>query len=131
MLLRSHQRRAYERLQQTARTLVCPVSSGFSFAFRLVFPYGLSVVRRSISKPLADDAFERKFGACGVVDPKRDAVRIPEIELCQISMQVLLFAMLIHAFHSAFEDRVVPFDGVGGDDVTLTLGEVPDVGVAD
>jgi hypothetical protein len=74
------------------------------------------VVRLPVSEPLSNDAFNRAFGALHVIYAKANAIAVPEIELRQISVQVLLFAMLIYAFHAALEDRIVAFDGVGVDD---------------
>ena len=70
MLLRFRRSRAYERFQQTARIVVCPLSSAFAFAFRLLFPYGLSVSRRPISQTLADDASQSAFGTLYIVYAK-------------------------------------------------------------
>jgi hypothetical protein len=53
------------------------------------------------------------FSAGNIVNAKRNAVAVPEIELAQISVQVLLSAMLKDAFHSALKDRIVTFDSVG------------------
>jgi hypothetical protein len=48
-LLRFRRNRVYERFPQTARIVVCLSSSEFAFAFRLLFPYGLSDISRLIS----------------------------------------------------------------------------------
>jgi len=48
-----------------------------------------------------------------VINAKPNAVIVPEIELHKIPMQMLLFAVLISAAHSAFENREVAFNGVG------------------
>jgi hypothetical protein len=50
-----------------------------------------------------------------IVHAQGDTVGISEIEFAQIAVQVLLGAMLIDAFHAAFKDRIVAFNGVGGD----------------
>lgn len=48
-----------------------------------------------------------------VINAKRDAVGIAEVELCKVAVQMLLRAMLMDAPHSALEDRIQTFDGVG------------------
>ena len=55
-----------------------------------------------------------------VLYPKSRAVRVSEIELCNVAMQVLLAAMLINAFHAALEDAVISFDQVS---MNLCTGE--------
>ncbi len=40
---------------------------------------------------------------------------VPEIELAQVAVQMLLAAVLINATHTAFEDRKDTFHGVGMD----------------
>jgi hypothetical protein len=78
----------------------------------------------SISQPLAFDALDRFCSAHSVIHAKRDAVRIAEIELGEIAVTVLLFAMLIDALHAALEDRVVALDGVGRNDVVALAADV-------
>jgi hypothetical protein len=70
-------------------------------------------VRISIGEPLADDASNRAFGASIIVDAEGGAIAVPEIELGKVAVKVLLAAMLIDAFHPAFEDGKEAFDGVG------------------
>jgi hypothetical protein len=113
MLLRFHRSQAYERFQQTARILVCPSSSAFAFAFRLLFPYGLSDISRSIGKPLANDTHKSALGALDIIYAEPDAIAIAEIKFAQIAMQMLFAAMLIDAFHATFEHAVEILDGVG------------------
>src|SRR5262249_23730180 len=108
----------------------CPDSSGFFFAFRRLFPYGLSDVSRSIGQALADDAFDRIFSPLHIVYAQPDPIVVPEVELRKIPVQVLFLTVLIHALHAALEDREVALHGVGSDDVGAALREVPDVGVA-
>jgi hypothetical protein len=67
---------------------------------------------RSIGEPLAHDTFNSTFGALNVINAKPHAVAISEIEFANITMQVLLTAMLIDAFHTALEDTEVAFNGV-------------------
>src|ERR1700724_288113 len=123
MLLRFRRSRVYERFQRTARIVVCPSSSAFAFAFRLLFPYGLSVVSRSISKPLSDDTFQRAFGAFYVIYAKPNAIAIAKVKFGEIAMQMLLAAMLVDALHAAFEDRIVAFNCVGVDDPTHVFAD--------
>jgi hypothetical protein len=75
-LLHFHRSQAYERFQRTARIVVCPLSSAFAFAFRLLFPYGLSDISRSIGKPLADDTLEGALGAPYIIYAEPDTVAI-------------------------------------------------------
>jgi hypothetical protein len=95
---------------------VRPFSSAFVFAFRLLFPYGLSVVRRSISEPFSDDAFQCAIGAGYIIDAEPNAMAVPEIELGKVTVQVLLAAMLVDAFHAALEYRIEAFNGIGVND---------------
>jgi hypothetical protein len=62
-----------------------------------------SVTARLISQPLAFDAEQRALDTSGVVHAQADAVAVAEIELGQMAMQMLLFAVLIYAFHAALE----------------------------
>ena len=102
-----------ERFAETARIdlsyLALPV-----LAFRLL-PYGLSVTSRSIGQSLANCALNRTGGALHVIYALPDAIAIPEIELAQVAVQVLLGAMLVDALHAALEDRIVALNSVGGD----------------
>ena len=50
-----------------------------------------------------------------IINAVLGAVAITEVELGQIPMQMLLATMLIDATHPAFENRKIPFDGVGVD----------------
>jgi hypothetical protein len=63
-----------------------------AFAFRLLFPYGLSVSRRPISQTLADDASQSAFGTLYIVYAKPNAVAIAEIKLGKVTMQVAFLA---------------------------------------
>ena len=47
--------------------------------------------------------------------PSADAVIVAVVELGKIPMQMLLFAMLINAAHSALEDREIAFRRIGVD----------------
>ena len=92
------QRQARERFVETARTELAYFPSVLALVLR-VLPYGLSVTRRPIGQTLPNDAFHRAFGALYVIAAEPHAVVIAEIELRQISVQVLLFAMLVDALH--------------------------------
>jgi hypothetical protein len=77
---------------------------------------GLFALRsRFISLSLAFDAVQREFGAVGIVYAYCDAVRVPEVELSQAAVKVLLAAMLLDAYHAALEDAVIALDGIGAD----------------
>lgn len=65
----------------------------------------------------------RRDSMGGVVHAQRRTVGIPEVELSQIAVQMLLAAVQIDALHAALEDAERAFDGVGVDDG----GGVPDV----
>ena len=60
--------------------------------------------RPPIGKTLAGDALEGFVGAVLIVNAKRNAIRIAEIELCEVAMQVLFLAVLVHTAHAAFEN---------------------------
>ena len=85
--------------------------SPLALASRLL-PYGLSDTSRSISQPLANDAFQSDIGACRIINAKLDPVRIAEIELRNIAVQVAFAAMLINALHATLEDAIEALDGV-------------------
>lgn len=98
MPLHLHRLQAYERSQRTARTPACHSSLAFAFAFRLLFPYGLSTMRvLCVHKPLADNSLHRNRGALYIVYAKPHAIGIAEVEFCQVAVQMLLRAMLVDA----------------------------------
>src|SRR5258705_5517913 len=99
MSLRFHRSQAYERSRRTARIVAYPSSLGSVFALCLLFPYGLSVTSCSISQPLADDAFDRTFGAFYVIYAQPNAIAIAEVVFREIAVQVLFAAMLVDALH--------------------------------
>jgi hypothetical protein len=49
-------------------------------------------------------AYDRQIGALNVINAQSDAVRVTEIELGQIPLQVRLADVLIHAIETALED---------------------------
>jgi hypothetical protein len=53
-----------------------------------------------------------------IINTKLNAVRISEIELCDIPMQMTFAVMLIDAFHAAFKHAVKALNGVSGDFAT-------------
>jgi hypothetical protein len=57
-----------------------------------------------VGKATPNDTSKDAVGASGIVDPVRNAVGVPEIELGKIAVKVLLGAMLIDALHAALED---------------------------
>ncbi len=81
----------------------------------------MGFTRLSISQTLARDALQCLLSAFRVVNAKRDAVRIAEIELGQIAVQVLFGTVLLDARHAALEDRVVAFHRVGVDFARLPI----------
>jgi hypothetical protein len=115
MLPYCHHSQAYERLLQTARIELSYCVLALVSALRLLFPYGLSMVSLPVSEALSDDSLDCPFGALHVVYTKPNAVAVPEIKFGQISVQMFLFAMLIDAYHSAFENRVIALNRVGVD----------------
>jgi hypothetical protein len=99
MPLRFRQRQAFERSPQTARIAACHLSLVSAFAFRLLFPYGLSDM--SVFEALPDNVLHRASGALYVIYAESNTVAIAEIELRQIAVQVFLLAMLIDTLHAA------------------------------
>ena len=98
---------------------------GFSFLARLLLPYGGPwLISCPILQALSRGTLQRDFSAGNVIDTNRNAVAVPEIALIQISVQMLLFAMLIDALHAALEDLIVAFDSVGRDDLIAFITDV-------
>jgi hypothetical protein len=71
------------------------------------------LMSRLIGQPFALEALQRNVGALRIIDAKFRASIHTEIKLSQISVQVLLIHVLIHADEAALEDREEPFQGVG------------------
>src|SRR3954451_13415141 len=124
MLLRSHQLGAYERSQRTARTGACQSSLASVFALRLLFPYGLSVVRRRVGQSLSDDALHGAGCALRIVYAQPDPIGIAEIKFGQVAVKMLLAAMLVSAGHATFENREITFDGIGMDQALAVMANV-------
>ena len=57
-----------------------------------------------IGQTLTASSLDRAAGALGVVNPELDAVRIAEIELREVAVQMLFAAVLINADHAALEN---------------------------
>lgn len=108
---------AYERLAETARIEFSYFALPSFLAWRLL-PYGLSVMSCPVFEPLAEDAFYGPRGTLHVIYAEPDAIGIAKVELCQITVQMLLLAMLVNTFHAALEDRIIAFHGIGVDDAT-------------
>src|SRR3954454_18317655 len=70
-------------------------------------------INRSVGQSLPLHAEQHRLCASAIVNAKRDAVVVAELELGQIAAQVLLVAMLVDAFHAALEEPEIAFDGIG------------------
>src|ERR1700730_18449196 len=100
----------------------CGVSSGsLRFGIRRRFPLGRRgsplgphpLVSRSIGETPADDSLYRLFSASFIVNASCDPIIVPEIEFRKVAVQMALIAMLIDAFHAAFEDTEIAFESIG------------------
>src|SRR5208282_220723 len=131
MLLRFHQRQAPERFSQTARIGAYSLSLRSAFAFRLLFPYGLSVMSCPVFEALADDTLDHTRGTLYVIYAQPNAIAIAEIELRQIAVQMLLATVLVDALHAALEDRVVALNRIGADYPFALIANVFIVAVLD
>lgn len=78
----------------------------------------LGFVRPPISKALAVDALQGQIGAASIVNAQLGAVGIAEIELVQVTLQVLFATVLVGANHAALEDRKGAFNRIGMDIAT-------------
>jgi hypothetical protein len=70
--------------------------------------------RPPISKALPDNSSRQFFGAFHIVCVECNAVAVAEIKLGNIAVQVFLAAVLIDAFHAAFEYGIEILNGVDG-----------------
>lgn len=70
-------------------------------------------MRLPVGEPLALRATDRGKGAVGIVEAELFAGVVTEIVFGQVPVQVLLFAVLVDAFHSTFEDGEHAFNRVG------------------
>ena len=73
---------------------------------------GLSV-SRSMGQPLTHDTANHTLSALNIVDTKSDAVAVPEAKFAEITVQVVLGAVLVYSLHAALENREVSLNGVG------------------
>jgi hypothetical protein len=73
-------------------------------------------VRPSVGKTLANGTFRQARHALRIVNAKRRAVVVTEIELGEITCQVRLADMVINANNAALENGEVAFYGVRGAD---------------
>jgi hypothetical protein len=112
--LHFHRNRAYGRSPQTARIEFSYLDSAFplDLVFRLL-PYSLSVTSGPIRETLAHDSFDCSLGTLHVIYAKADTIAIAKIVLREISVEMLLAAMLIDADHAALEDRKEAFRSIG------------------
>ena len=70
---------------------------------RFALKRNVSLVRRSIGQTLADDALGQLVRAVGIVYAERNAVVVAEIELREITVQMLFGTMLVGPAHTALE----------------------------
>jgi hypothetical protein len=77
-----------------------------------------------IGEAAADDTGEQRIGAVGVVEAVGGAVRVAEIELRQIPVQMLLRTELLDAAHPPLEDAEVALNRVRVDRAAAILADV-------
>ena len=83
---------------------------------RLAFSLNVGAIGPSIGEALANDALGQFVSALSVIHAKRNAVVMTEIKFRQITVQMLLGAMLVRPAHAALEHGEVAFDCVGRDE---------------
>src|ERR1051325_10164381 len=83
-------------------------SSRLSAGLRVRLPVSLS-----IGEPLAGCATDPQPGPLDVIEAELDAMRIAEIKLGQIAVQVRGRDMMVGADHAALEDREIALNRVG------------------
>jgi Transposase, Mutator family len=83
-------------------------------------PYfnSLCLIRLSISQASTFEPRQRTICALSIFNAKCGTIIVAKIKFSNIAMQMLLTAMLINAFHAAFEDAVVAIV----DDLVKALG---------
>jgi hypothetical protein len=86
-------------LRQRINLAACALKSGF--------------VSSPIRETLASRVFHGKRRTLTIIEAKRHAVIVAEIVLRQVAMQMLLFAVLINAPHTALENQKVAFRRIG------------------
>src|SRR5208283_2845208 len=69
-------------------------------------------VSAPIREALSDDAKRHPIGAIHIFATKRRTVRITEVELSKVAVQMLLAAVLVNALHASLENRVISFNCV-------------------
>jgi len=67
------------------------------------------LVSRAVRETLAFRTLDCKRRTFPVVNAEGGPVVIAEIKFREIAMQMLFFAMLVHAAHAALEDREITF----------------------
>ena len=65
-----------------------------------------------IRQALANDTMQRNARAVRVIEAKRNAVIITELELGKVAVQMLFAAVLEHTFHAALEDAEIALNRV-------------------
>lgn len=65
-----------------------------------------------IGQALADDAAESKVTARVVINAERKAVRVAEVEVAQVALQMLRTVVLIDTAHAALKDDKKAFDRI-------------------
>jgi hypothetical protein len=73
----------------------------------------LRAISSLIGEALSRRAGDRARRALCVANAQLDAVRMPEIKLSDVAVQMLFTTMLINAFHAALKDAVKALDRVG------------------
>jgi hypothetical protein len=68
---------------------------------------------RSIGEPFPDDTTDRAIGPPDIVNAQRDPIVMPEIELGEVTVKVLLAHVLIDPINPAFQDREEILGGIG------------------
>jgi hypothetical protein len=63
------------------------------------------VINFFVRLPLVLDASQRRYGAGEVINAKGDAIVIPEIEFCDVALQVLAADVVINARDAALVAR--------------------------
>jgi hypothetical protein len=98
----------------------CKALTQRSQNLRNVSGLGSGVISPPIGETLPDNPLERFSGALAILNPKRRALVVSEIEFGQIALQVLLADVVIRPRNAALKDREVAFDRIG-------VGIAPDV----
>ena len=79
---------------------------------RLASCFGSGPANPPIGEALAFDAAQSAIRALGIVHAKAGTVRIAEVELGKVAVQMFFAAMLIDAFHAALEHAEIVLDRV-------------------